>query len=81
MIKLTQEEKDNICIGLSHLYWNKVLDSYIKTQTLSSEDYEDMNRDQKMVIQELKKHFARLDKPVINKKHHSLINKNRPKAV
>jgi len=62
-------------IGLSHLYWNSVLDRYIKTQTLSCEDYEDMSRDQKLVIQELKKHFARMVKPVINKKHHSLINK------
>ena len=46
--------------GLSHLYWNSVLDRYMETQTLTSKDYEDMSRDQKMVIQELKKHFKRL---------------------
>jgi len=45
--------------GLSHLYWNKCLDSYIATQKMSCEDYEDMNRDQKLVIQELKKYFKR----------------------
>ena len=46
--------------GLSHLYWNKVLDEYIKTKKMSCEDYEDMNYQQKNVIQEIKKHFKRV---------------------
>ena len=58
--------------GISHLYWNKVLDGYIKTKKMSVEDYEDLNDFQRGVIQELKKHFKRVDKPVINKRHHSL---------
>jgi CTP:phosphocholine cytidylyltransferase-like protein len=44
---------------LSHLYWNKVLDEYIKTHKMSCEDYEDMSDFQKGVIQELKKYFKR----------------------
>jgi len=60
MINATPDEIEEFKQGLSHLYWNKVLDSYMENQTLSSEDYEDMNRDQKLVIQELKKHFKRV---------------------
>ena len=51
---------EELYLGLSHLYWNKVLDSYMETQKLTCEDYEDMSRDQKMVIQELKKHYKRI---------------------
>ena len=60
MINATSDEIEEFNQGLSHLYWNKVLDDYMETQTLTCEDYEDMNRDQKMVIQELKKHYKRL---------------------
>jgi len=60
MINATPDEIEEFKQGLSHLYWNKVLDSYMENQTLSSEDYEGMNRDQKLVIQELKKHFKRV---------------------
>jgi len=60
MINATPDEIEEFKQGLSHLYWNKVFDSYMETHTLTCEDYEDMNRDQKMVIQTLKKHFKRL---------------------
>ena len=60
MINATSDEIEEFKQGLSHLYWNKVLDSYMENQTLSSEDYEGMSRDQKLVIQELKKHFKRV---------------------
>lgn len=60
MINATPEEIEEFKQGLSHLYWNKTLDSYMENQTLSCEDYEGMSRDQKLVIQELKKHFKRV---------------------
>jgi hypothetical protein len=59
MINATPDEIEEFKQGLSHLYWNRVLDDYIKTQKMSYEDYEDMNYQQKNVIQELKKYFKR----------------------
>jgi hypothetical protein len=46
--------------GLPHLEWNRVLDNYLVNSWVSSEDYEALGRDQRMVIQELKKAFKRL---------------------
>jgi hypothetical protein len=57
---------------MEHLLWNKVLDKYLTTGHLLSEEYEELDDLQKYVIQEVKKSFKRLNKPVVNEIHHSL---------
>jgi len=52
--------------------WNNLLDSYLKTGKMLSEEYEALNEIQRAIIQELKKAFARINKPVIETIHHSL---------
>ena len=47
--------------GLDDKSWRNALDKYITTNKLDSSEYEDMNKDQKMVIQEIKKSIKRLD--------------------
>lgn len=47
---------------LKHLDWNKVIDNYIVTNQMSSEDYESLSPEQMLIIQELKKAFKRLKK-------------------
>lgn len=42
--------------------WNKLLDKYLTTQKMLSEEYEALNEIQVTIIQELKKSFKRLDK-------------------
>ncbi len=54
--------------------WNKFLDGYLTTGKVLSEDYEKLNEIQVAIIQEIKKSFARINKPIINKVHHSLQN-------
>lgn len=48
--------------GLPHLEWNKVLDGYLTVGTMPSEVYEKMSKVQQGVIQEIKKHFKRVNK-------------------
>ena len=48
--------------GLPHLDWNKVLDGYLTVGTMPSEVYEKMSKVQQGVIQEIKKHFKRVNK-------------------
>ena len=52
--------------------WNAFLDGYLKTGKVLSEEYEKLNEIQVAIIQEIKKSFARINKPEINKIHHSL---------
>jgi hypothetical protein len=66
--------------GLSHLDWNRIVDGYLKTKRMTVDDYEALDPFQTYFIQTMKKHFKRIDKPVINKRHHSLINK-KPRRV
>ena len=40
--------------------FNRVLDKYLLTQQMSSEDYENLDDHQKWMIQQLKKSFKRL---------------------
>lgn len=47
---------------MERLEWNKLLDRYLVENTMSSEEYESLDENQQMVIQELKKSFKRLFK-------------------
>ena len=47
---------------MNRLEWNKLLDKYLMTQTMLSEEYEQLNQIQVAIIQELKKAFKRLTK-------------------
>lgn len=54
--------------------WNRCLDKYINTGHLLSEEYEQMDEIQKVIIQELKKSYKRLnyepvDRNYINDKY------------
>lgn len=60
MTCIPEKPPEGLQCGLSHLYWNKVLDSYIDRKGMFSEDFEDMDLYQKYMIHELDKHFARL---------------------
>ncbi len=40
--------------------WIKVLDEYLSTAKMSAEDYEQLDDDQRMVIQTLKRAFKRI---------------------
>jgi hypothetical protein len=53
--------------------WNSLLDKYIETKKMLSEEYEALNDIQRALIQELKKHFARKETRTVNLIHHSLI--------
>ncbi len=55
--------------------WNQLLDKYIETHHMLSEEYEQLNDIQRALIQELKKHFSRIKSKEILTTHHSLINK------
>lgn len=46
--------------SMERLNWNNVLDHYLMTQKMRSEDYEALNEIQVAIIQELKKSFSRL---------------------
>ena len=52
--------------------WNALLDKYLSTGKMLSDEYEVLNEIQKAIIQELKKSFARMNKPEVEKIHHSL---------
>lgn len=41
--------------------WNRVLDRYLTENTMLSEEYEQLNIEQKFVIQEIKKCLKRLN--------------------
>lgn len=41
--------------------WNKVLDRYILTATLTVDDYENLNEIQQTIIQEIKKSYKRIN--------------------
>jgi hypothetical protein len=56
---------------MEHLLWNKVLDKYLTTGHILSEEYEELDDLQKYVIQEVKKSFKRLNKREVNEIHHS----------
>jgi len=55
--------------------WNALLDKYLATHKMLSEEYEKLNDIQRALIQELKKSFARSKEVEILTTHHSLINK------
>lgn len=55
--------------------WNALLDKYLSTGHLLSEEYEQLNEIQITIIQELKKSFKRLNKSDILEIHHSITNK------
>lgn len=46
--------------GLPEPEFNKVLDKYLATKTMTSSEYESLDRSQKDTIQRIKRHFARL---------------------
>lgn len=50
--------------GLDQKVWNKVMDEYLKTKTITdgANLYEQMSHEQRFVIQEIKKGFKRLTK-------------------
>ena len=52
--------------------WNELLDKYVLTGHLLSEEYEQLNEIQVAIIQELKKCYKRINKPEILTTHHSL---------
>jgi len=54
--------------------WNRLLDKYLETGKMLSEEYEQVNDIQRAIIQELKKSFKRLNKGEVNEIHHSLQN-------
>jgi hypothetical protein len=54
--------------------FNKVLDFYLIWGNILSEDYENLNDEQRYVIQCLKRAFKRINKPVVNATHHSITN-------
>ena len=47
---------------MEHLSWNKLLDRYLLEGTMSSEEWELLDDTQKIVINELKKAFKRINK-------------------
>ena len=55
------------------LEFNKVLDRYLTTNKMLSEEYEALDDEQKLIIQTLKRAFARINKKEILTTHHSLI--------
>ena len=57
---------------MERLLWNKVLDTYLTTGHILSEEYEQLNEIQVAIIQELKKAFKRLNKCEVCEIHHSL---------
>lgn len=48
--------------GLDRLEFNKILDTYMTTGKILSEEYEQMSSSQQNIIQEIKKSFARVNK-------------------
>lgn len=46
--------------------WNKVLDHYLSQNTMSSEDYENLNEIQRAIIQEVKKAIKRITSKLKN---------------
>lgn len=42
--------------------WNRVLDSYLATGNMSSDEYGELTELQIIIIQELKKAFSRIEK-------------------
>lgn len=40
--------------------WNRVLDRYLEETVMTSEDYENLNEPEQVIIQELKKAFKRI---------------------
>ena len=59
---------------MERLAWNKLLDKYLTTGKMLSEEYEALNDIQKSIIQEIKKAFSRLNKSEVCEIHHSLQN-------
>jgi hypothetical protein len=59
---------------MDRLEWNHLLDKYLETGHLMSEEYESLNEIQVAIIQELKKAFKRINKGEVNEIHHSLQN-------
>jgi molybdopterin biosynthesis enzyme MoaB len=55
------------------LDFNKILDKYLTEGTMTSEEYELLDDEQKLIIQTIKRAFARLNKREILTTHHSLI--------
>lgn len=54
--------------------WNHLLDRYLTENVMSSDEWEKLDDMQKIIINEIKKAFKRINKPVINEIHHSLKN-------
>jgi len=57
---------------MEHKEWNQLLDKYLTTGKMLSEEYEQLNEMQRVIIQELKKSFKRLNKGEVLEIHHSL---------
>jgi hypothetical protein len=49
-------------VGLDDKEWRLALDGYMELHTLPSDVYERMSREQQRVMQELKKHYKRVNK-------------------
>ena len=54
--------------------WNDLLDKYLETGHMTSDDYEKMCETCKLVINEIKKSIKRRNKPERDTTHHSLQN-------
>jgi Fe-S cluster biosynthesis and repair protein YggX len=52
--------------------WNKTLDRYLTENIMSSDEWEKLDDMQKIIINEIKKSIARLNKREILTTHHSL---------
>jgi len=59
---------------MERLQWNSLLDKYLTTGNMLSEEYEQLNKIQITIIQELKKSYKRLNKGEVDLIHHSLQN-------
>jgi len=59
---------------MERLQWNSLLDKYLTTGNMLSEEYEQLNEIQITIIQELKKSYKRLNKGEVDLIHHSLQN-------
>lgn len=64
--------KKTIFSNMERKQWNGLLDKYLLTGKMLSEEYEQLNEIQVAIIQELKKSFKRINKSEVLNIHHSL---------
>ena len=60
--ELPVEGQNGASGGIPELEFNKVLDKYLATKTMTSDEYESLNQRQKDIIQCLKRSFKRTNK-------------------